>query len=223
MLITGMNTKSKLLIQCDFDNTVTIEDISFMLLDAFAEGDWHPYLEEYKAHQISVSEFNTRAFGLIRASERAMVDYLNEDNRVQIRAGFQDMVQYCERHGIRLVIVSNGLKLYIRPILKNIGMDRLEVFAAETEFRPAGVRVRFISPEGFELEDCFKEAYIRHFHALGYRVAYIGDGSSDCAPASEASHIFGRHSLLAYCQERNIPCTAFNDFYDVIRGLEGIR
>ena len=33
---TGMKT----LVQCDFDNTIAESDVSFMLLDAFADGDW---------------------------------------------------------------------------------------------------------------------------------------------------------------------------------------
>ncbi len=31
---------TKTLVQCDFDGTVTEEDVSFMLLDAFANGGW---------------------------------------------------------------------------------------------------------------------------------------------------------------------------------------
>ena len=38
----------KTLIQCDFDGTVTEEDVSFFLLDAFAQGDWRALLREYK-------------------------------------------------------------------------------------------------------------------------------------------------------------------------------
>jgi 2-hydroxy-3-keto-5-methylthiopentenyl-1-phosphate phosphatase len=217
-----MSTTVKLLVQCDFDNTVTVDDISFMLLDAFAEGDWHPYLEQYKRREITVSQFNSRAFGLVRADERTMLDYLLTDNRLQVRPGFEDLVQHCRQHGIKFAVVSNGLKFYIRAILRKIGMDDIEVFAAESEFNHAGARVWFIGPDGNELGACFKEAYTRHFLGRGYRVAYIGDGSSDCSPASEANYVFARDSLLAYCREHRLNCTPFNDFYDVIRGLEGI-
>ncbi len=37
-----MNSKqpTKTLVQCDFDGTITEEDVSFAMLDAFADGDW---------------------------------------------------------------------------------------------------------------------------------------------------------------------------------------
>ena len=41
-------TATKILIQCDFDGTITEEDISFLLLDAFASSDWRQLLSGYK-------------------------------------------------------------------------------------------------------------------------------------------------------------------------------
>ena len=43
----------KTLVQCDFDGTVTEEDVSFFLLDTFAQGDWRRLLQEYKEGKIS--------------------------------------------------------------------------------------------------------------------------------------------------------------------------
>jgi len=43
------NKSRKTLIQCDFDGTITEEDVSFILLDTFARGDWRRLLKEYKA------------------------------------------------------------------------------------------------------------------------------------------------------------------------------
>ena len=39
----------KTAVQLDFDGTVTEEDVSFLLLDRFANGDWRKYLAEYTA------------------------------------------------------------------------------------------------------------------------------------------------------------------------------
>ena len=142
---------------------------------------------------------------------------------MQVRPGFQDLVEYCRRNDIEFRVVSNGLKFYIRAILKSIGMDSLDVFAAESEFSPTGMRVWFSGPDGNELKACFKEAYTRYFLGQGYRVAYIGDGASDCLPARETQYIFARDALLDYCREQKLQCTPFEDFYAVLRKLEGIR
>ncbi len=53
-----------------------------------------------------------------------------------------------------------------------------------------------------------------------YRVVYVGDGASDCSPASQAHRIFARDDLLAYCKKNNLDCTPFDDLNDVVRGLE---
>ena len=50
----------KTLIQSDFDGTITQEDVSFMLLDAFSDNDWRPLLREYRENRISVNSFNSR-------------------------------------------------------------------------------------------------------------------------------------------------------------------
>ena len=57
--------KVKILVQCDFDGTITEEDVSFLILDAFADGDWRKLLEEYKGGRITVGSFNTRAFNIV--------------------------------------------------------------------------------------------------------------------------------------------------------------
>ncbi len=42
-----MTTDTRTLVQCDFDGTVVVEDISFAILDAFANGDWRSLFQEY--------------------------------------------------------------------------------------------------------------------------------------------------------------------------------
>ena len=119
----------KTLVQCDFDGTVTEEDTSFFLLDAFAQGDWRRLLREYKEHKISVGEFNTKAFAMVKADKPTLLEALKGE--VKVRAGFHELVNYCRRRGFRLVIVSNGLDFYIEAILKDLGLKNIEVHAAQ--------------------------------------------------------------------------------------------
>ena len=110
----------KALVQCDFDGTVTEEDISFLLLDAFAQGDWRQLLRQYREHKISVGEFNTRAFAMVKADKHRLLEALQ--GGVKVRAGFHELVTYSLEKGLRLVIVSNGLDFYIRAVLKGLGL-----------------------------------------------------------------------------------------------------
>jgi 2-hydroxy-3-keto-5-methylthiopentenyl-1-phosphate phosphatase len=207
----------KILVQCDFDGTVTEEDISFFLLDAFAQGNWRQLLREYKEHRMSVGEFNTKAFGMVKADKHKLLEALK--GNVKVRAGFRELVNYCLKKGFRLVVVSNGLEFYIRAVLKDLKLGDVEVYAAQASFHPEGMKVQYVGPDGKILEDGFKEVYIRSFLKLGYRVIYIGNGDSDVAPAKYAHHVFATGDLLAYCRENNLKYKPFETFIDVVKEL----
>ncbi len=208
----------KTLVQCDFDGTVTEEDTSFFLLDAFAQGDWRRLLREYKEHRISVGEFNTKAFAMVKADEPTLLEALK--GKVEVRAGFHELVNYCLKKGFRLVIVSNGLDFYIKAVLKNLGLENIEVHAAQASFHPQGMEVQYVGPDGKRLGDGVKEAYTKSFRKLGYRVIYMGNGDSDVAPAKYAHHVFATGELLAYCRENNLNYKPFENFIDVVSDID---
>lgn len=208
----------KTLVQCDFDGTITEEDVSFLLLDAFAQGDWRRLLQQYKEHKISVGQFNTRAFAMVKADKPTLLDALK--GKVRIRAGFYELVDYCAKKGFRLVIVSNGLDFYIEDILKRLGLRDIEMHAAQAFFHPAGMQVQYVGPDGTKLDEGFKEAYAKSFVKLGYAVTYVGNGDSDVAPAKYAQYLFATGDLLAYCQKNKLRHKPFETLFDVIRELD---
>ena len=208
----------KTLVQCDFDGTITEGDASFVLLDAFAQGDWRRLMRDYEERRISVQDLNTKAFAMVRADESALHKALN--GRVRVRAGFQELVSYCRERRFRFVIVSNGLDFYIRAILKDLNLENIEAVSARACFGPEGIEVQYMGPDGRILGDGFKEAYIKSFLELGYRVIYMGNGESDVAAAKHAHHVFATGRLLAYCRENKLDCQPLENFTDVVRRLE---
>jgi 2-hydroxy-3-keto-5-methylthiopentenyl-1-phosphate phosphatase len=210
----------KTIVQCDFDGTITERDVSFLLLDAFAEGNWRQLLNEYREGKMPVGAFNSRAFAMIKADKQTLLDFIFGGNEVKIRPGFKELLSYCSEKGIKFVIVSNGLDFYIKAVLKNIGADNIEIFAARTRFSPKGIRVKYIAPNGSEVLDSFKDAYTELFLSRGYQVVYVGNGISDFSPARRAHHIFATGDLLAHCRERNLECIPFDDLNDIVKGLK---
>jgi 2-hydroxy-3-keto-5-methylthiopentenyl-1-phosphate phosphatase len=207
-------------VQCDFDGTVTQEDMGFFLLDTFAQKEWRNWLELYRSDKITVGEFNSRAFAMVRAAKEELLEATL--SQVKLREGFPELVGYCRQKGLRLVVVSNGLDFYIASILNYAGLGDVEAHAARTWFRPGRLEVKYIGPDGVPLDSDFKAAYTRLFLKEGYRVAYVGNGPSDINPASLCQHIFARDGLLEYCQEKRLPCQPFEDFHDVIRELAAL-
>jgi 2-hydroxy-3-keto-5-methylthiopentenyl-1-phosphate phosphatase len=207
-----------MIIQIDFDGTITEDDVSFVLLDTFAEGDWRKLFQQYRENKISVGDFNTRAFAMVKASSEELLKVARD--KVRLREGLHNLVAYCQERGFRLVIVSNGLDFYIKSILEDVGLGNIEVHAARTRFNADGLEVQYIGPEGNPLNRGFKEAYTKLFLKQGYQVAYVGNGPSDIFPASLAQHVFARDGLLESCREKKLKCKPFGDLNDVVRGLK---
>jgi len=217
-----VTTGKKSVVQLDFDGTVTLEDVSFLLLDTYLGRKWRDYLIEYTEGRISVGTFNKKVFGMMKADEKTMTELVLNSDRVKIRPGFSDYLKYCTEKGIKNVIVSNGLIFYIEAILKKLGTDGVDVYAARNSFTPKGVEVAYIGPDGKEMEVGFKEAYTGWLAEQGYRVIYVGNGASDIFSARRASHVFAVDELLKCCLKEKVPCTPFTDFFDIIKGLENM-
>jgi 2-hydroxy-3-keto-5-methylthiopentenyl-1-phosphate phosphatase len=212
----------KIAVQLDFDGTVTEEDVSFLLLDTYVGSQWREYLKEYTSGKIPVGAFNKKVFGMMKADRQTMTDLVLHSERVKIRPGLNELMEFCNRKDFKVVIVSNGLIFYIEAILKSLGINGLDIYAAENVFYPGGMKVRYIGPDGKELEAGFKEAYTEMLCKKGYDVIYIGNGTSDIYPSRRAHYVFATADLLHRCREEKLECIPFNDFHDVISGLEAL-
>jgi len=210
----------KLAVQCDFDGTITEEDVSFLILDTFVGNRWREMLTEYLEGRIPVGAFNKKVFAMVRADRQTQLDVIFSSDRVKIRPGLRELVDYCSQQGYRFIIVSNGLTFYIEALLEREGIRNAEVFAANNEFRPEGMIASYIGPDGREMDAGFKEAYTKLLIKNGYEVVYIGNGVSDIYPSRLAKIVFATGDLLRKCEEENLAYNPFDDLHDVIRGLK---
>ncbi len=213
--------KIKTAVQIDFDGTVTLEDVSYLLLDTYADPSWRDILAEYSSGKIPVGTFNRRVFSLVKADRETMLKKVLSSDRVKIRDGFHEFIAFCKSRGFKVSIVSNGLEFYVRAILDNLGITGVKMYAAENEFYPGGVRVRYVGLDGQESEEGLKEAHVRHMREQGFDIIYIGNGESDIFPARIADKVFATEDLLAKCREEGLSCTEFNTFFDIIDDLKG--
>ncbi len=210
--------QTKTLVQCDFDGTVTVEDVSFIILDTFARGDWRKLNGEYEAGKMNVGRFNREAIAMVRATKKAMREAIT--GKYTLRTGFPAFVNYCRSKNYRLVIVSNGFDFYIEHILQELGLDSIEFHAANLRFSGGRVSTRYTGPDGQEEDNSLKEAFVDHFLSQSYRIIYIGDGTSDFKPARKCQKIFARETLLQKCEAAGVPNTGFGDFHQIIKKLE---
>ena len=135
-----------LIVQCDFDDTVTVGNVSTAIREVFGPDDWVKMEEEYYSGKYSVEESNVRQYGLIRASQEEIENFVL--GSVVIRYAFDQFVEYCGGEGIRLVIVSSGLDLYINPTLQQMGFDRFEVYSGKAEAATDGAATDGAATDG---------------------------------------------------------------------------
>jgi len=167
---------------------------------------------------MTVGAFNSTAFAMVNADKKTLLDMIRE--KISVRDGFKDFMEYCQEKNYRFVIVSNGLDFYIDDILERTGFKGVEVHASNTVFGDDGLLVMHRGPDGKDLDEDVKAVYTEYYRNQGYRVIYLGDGRSDVLPASKSHHVFATGSMIGYCNSRNLTCTPFTDFYQVIQVMD---
>ncbi len=216
-----MLSEKPTLIQCDFDGTLTIGDVSFLILDEFTGQGWRQLFQDYMQGKLSVNAFNSAAFSRVKASRETLDDFVRQ--KAVMRPGLFELLAACHKRGFRFVIVSNGMTFYIDTLLKMLGLNEVEFQAAQSLFNPGGIKAWYAGPGGELLENGFKEAYVQHFMDKGYRVVYIGNGASDFSPARMCQHIFAIDNLLNECRAANVEHTPFSDLYEVAQGIISLK
>ena len=202
-------------IQCDFDGTITVNNVSEELRKAYASEEWRGIEDGYKAGQFSVEESNRRQFALIQATEERIEQYVIRTTVV--RPGFSAFVKYCQGEGIQLAVVSSGVDLYIDPILRDLGLGDLDRYSGTGRVGNHGVTVRYADPFEVPLKEGFKLAHLLFLKQRQRPVIYIGDGASDIASATVADFVIARSALAEFCRSRSLPHFRFHDFHDVLR------
>ena len=135
----GGNRK-KAIFCCDFDGTITSEDLGVATMKRFAPPEWWDYELRWRQGEISSIECLQRQFGLVDASE----DELREFYLAQpVDETFGAFAEACERAGIGILILSDGLDFYIDIILERMGLSHLPYRSNRFEIRDGRQHIEF--------------------------------------------------------------------------------
>ena len=209
-------------ILCDFDGTVSVEDITDSLLERFARPGWQTIEQAWRRGEIGSHDCMAEQVALLDASREEIDEHL--DNMMIDRA-FPAFVAEVEDAGIPLAIVSDGLDYAIRRILVSHGLSRLPIIANRLESAgPRQWRLEFPhgSPTCRIASGNCKCACAGRARDVQGRVLLVGDGASDFCVASEADLVFAKHRLIEYCRSAGIayvPVTGFADALDLLPTL----
>ena len=203
-----------MIIQCDFDGTIIRNNLSALLRETFAQGDWQKIESDYLQGHLTVEQSNKLQFALIKEPEERLQEFVRQ--HIEVRPGFVEFVQYCRKGAIPIVIVSSGLDFYIKPVLAQIGMPDLELHCGQTSFGKDGIIVSYYNPEGNVINQSFKRKHLSSLQKRDNNVVYIGDGLSDLEAARQAGHVFARDHLGRLLNTKAVAWSAFVDFHDLL-------
>jgi len=206
-----------MIIQCDFDGTIIRNNLSVLLREKYACGDWQKIDSDYLQGHITVEQSNKLQFALIKEPKEILQEFVRQ--HIELKPGFVEFVRYCQESAIHFAIVSSGLDFYIEPVLAEIGMPDLELHCGRASFSRDGIDVAYYDPAGNIINKGFKKKYLTWLKERGTNIIYLGDGLSDLEAARQADHVFATGHLLDLLDTHSVERSAFSDFYDVQRQI----
>lgn len=203
-------------ILCDFDGTISVEDVTDALLERFAAPEWQALERDWRAGRIGSADCMAGQVALLDASREEIDAHLAS---MRIDPAFPQFVEAVKAAGATLRVVSDGLDYAIRAILLRYRLDDLPVLAnrlVQTGPRSWKLETPFANPQCRVGSGHCKCASAVREHNRQHRVLLIGDGASDFCAAGEADHVFAKHRLIEHCRHADIPHTSIVGFADAI-------
>ena len=209
-----------MLVLCDFDGTISVEDVTNLVLDKFTGTGWRTkILPRYHAGQINHFDIMSLSYADLSIPPDELRAFYKA---VPIRPHFNDLVDLCKVRGWPLVIVSGGLHFYIKDFLP----PELPIHSYLGEFDEEA-KVWRVSRPDWPVVESGEDFKVRVFEELRLQYpdagpsVFIGDGQNDFKVASHTDFIFAvkGKQLARMCQEAHQPHTEFDDFAVVVDGL----
>lgn len=219
-----MNDTAPWQVFLDFDGTLTARDADFAIADAALpperQGAYEPFAAAYESLTIGMKAYFEGYLEVLGLPPDEIARHAPD---VPLRPGLPALLRLCDVHDARVLVLSEGLDLYVHPILRHAGLSDLPVTCNRAVYRDGTYDI-LPAADATPCERCLncKGAHVRRAQAAGFRVASVGNGASDLCAAREADLVFARDTLLRYCREEGIAHTAWTELDDVTEGLRRV-
>ena len=196
-------------VSCDFDGTITCEDMVQAMLSRFADPSWRAVEAEWEAGLIGARECLARQTEMLQVDEAELTLWVDAQ---PIDPDVGDFLADCARRGHEVRIVSDGYDWVIARVLGRLGLSHLPVFA--NRLRPLPGR-RWSLEFPYARATCPSGACKCKVLGADLPRLHIGDGRSDFCVADVCERVFAKGSLLATRAARGLPTVAFETFADL--------
>lgn len=205
-------------ILCDFDGTISVEDVIDSLLDRFGRPGWEALEKSWRAGRIGSRECMAGQVALLEMTREELDAHLRE---LWIDHAFPAFVAKARELGVPIRVVSDGLDYAINHILGRYGLGDLPLSANHLMPALQTRHWQLTSPHraaGCASGTC-KCACVAEARRDGAKTLLIGDGASDFCAADRVDFVFAKHRLIEHCRAAGIPYMPIASFDDAIAYL----
>jgi 2,3-diketo-5-methylthio-1-phosphopentane phosphatase len=208
----------------DFDGTLVLEDVGDLVAIELGErAAWQRAEDEYKAGAIGFRTLLERIFAPVRVGAEEIAAFARA--RARLRAGFEAFAARLHEAGRPLVVCSAGLDVYIHAVLERLPAPvraHAQVRANRAICSPDGMRLEFPGAgRGCDACGSCKAPVVEDLQAAGWKVVYVGDGTSDRCAARVADRVFARGSLVRHCRTMGVSYTEYESFDEIAAAWPG--
>ncbi len=209
----------KLKVFCDFDGTITVNDVGSVFFNTLMIKSNKEILKEWKNGKISSLECLDFECEYIRAS-KTKIEKLFEAQEVE--PSFIRFYNLLKKNNIDLIILSDGFDVYIKKILAKYNLSDIPFYSNNLIFYDKDrVKASYphYDPACINFANC-KGLQINRLKEDNEDTVYIGDGYSDKCAVDYADIIFAKNEFYDYCRKTKISCFNFKNFDDILKILK---
>jgi 2-hydroxy-3-keto-5-methylthiopentenyl-1-phosphate phosphatase len=195
----------------DFDGTACTHDVAEHLMDRFGEPDWRTWDERWLRGEVNARDAIRAQVAPFAGLRDELIAYAV--SHCPLEPTFPAFVTWCRDNDLRLAIVSDGLGLYIEPILAAAGLADVEII---TNDWAAGAMA---FPNGHPECDWCGTCKMLAVQRADGPVAFVGEGHSDRYGALYADIVFAKDELVELCRSDGVPYLPYVNFDDVREAL----
>jgi 2-hydroxy-3-keto-5-methylthiopentenyl-1-phosphate phosphatase len=203
---------------CDFDGTISIQDIGNVLFRTYAGEQALSMVQSYLRGEITAPGYYRAQCAAVKSLTRE--ELLSLVNQCEIDPWFRDFTTFCREQEIPVTVLGDGFDAYVEPFLRKHGVGHLSVLANHLEFEKRDGETIIVPSFPYSDAECPRCANCKRNHMVNRSadedvLVYIGNGYSDYCPVRYADVVFAKGQLIAFCQQNNITYHAFTTFADV--------
>ena len=207
------------IIVCDFDGTISCDDVTDGILERFARPGWQQLESAWQRGEIGSAVCMSGQIELLDVSHEELATYLAT---VAIDKYFPQFFAAATAAGIPLVIASDGLDMAITSVLRRHALPSLPIISNRLIARGARqwqLQMPFGSADCVVASGTCKCAAAERLRRGWRRVLLIGDGTSDFCVARQADYVLAKERLASHCSAAGIAHTKIDNFADALAFL----